>query len=100
MILVSDTNVHVCLLALLLTATQGSYHSFTAWKIQGFASCAGIKRSASGEAASASAKKQKTTPLATYQQAQEHLRAQMARQVHLCIQHEHPSFTISVAGLN
>ncbi|KAA6424916.1 MAG: hypothetical protein FRX49_05090 [Trebouxia sp. A1-2] len=40
----------------------------------------GIKRSASGEAASASAKKQKATPLATYQQAQEHLKAQMARQ--------------------
>jgi len=58
---------------------------------------AGIKRSASGEAASASAKKQKTTPLATYQQAQEHLRAQMARQV--CIQHKHISVTISVAGL-
>ena len=40
-----------------------------------------MKRSASGEVASASAKKQKTTPLAAYQQAQEHLRAHMARQV-------------------
>ena len=37
---------------------------------------AGMKRSASGEAAAAAAKKQKTTPLAAYQQAQEHLKAQ------------------------
>ena len=41
----------------------------------------GVKRSASGEVAAASAKKQKTTPLAAYQQAQEHLRSQNARHV-------------------
>lgn len=40
---------------------------------------AGVKRTASGEAAAAAAKKQKTTPLATYQQAQEHLRTHTAR---------------------
>ncbi|KAL3142668.1 hypothetical protein ABBQ38_002974 [Trebouxia sp. C0009 RCD-2024] len=39
----------------------------------------GMKRSASGEAAGASAKKQKTSPLVAYQQAQEHLRNQTAR---------------------
>ena len=43
----------------------------------------GIKRSASGEAAAAAAKKQKTSPLAAYQQAQEHLRSQNAR--HVCM---------------
>lgn len=42
----------------------------------------GIKRSASGESGAGNAKKQKTA-LATYQQAQEHIRAQQARQVHL-----------------
>ncbi|DBA81783.1 TPA: hypothetical protein ACH3X1_007513 [Trebouxia sp. C0004] len=50
------------------------------WPVPAPRPASGIKRSASGEAASASAKKQKTTPLATYQQAQEHLRAQTARQ--------------------
>ncbi|KAL0051203.1 hypothetical protein WJX82_003707 [Trebouxia sp. C0006] len=50
------------------------------WPVPAPRPASGIKRSASGEAASASAKKQKTTPLATYQQAQEHLRVQMARQ--------------------
>ena len=40
----------------------------------------GMKRSASGESGAGSAKKQKTA-LATYQQAQEHMRAQQARQV-------------------
>ena len=42
---------------------------------------AGVKRSASGEVAAFSAKKQKTSPLAAYQQAQEHLRNQNARHV-------------------
>ncbi|KAL0026679.1 hypothetical protein WJX79_003431 [Trebouxia sp. C0005] len=50
------------------------------WPVPAPRPASGIKRSASGEAASASAKKQKATPLATYQQAQEHLKAQMARQ--------------------
>ena len=51
------------------------------WK---FCSCflVGVKRSASGEVAAASAKKQKTSPLVAYQQAQEHLRNQNAR--HVC----------------
>ena len=55
---------------------------------------AGIKRSASGEAAAAAAKKQKTTPLATYQQAQEHLRSQPTHHVctcHACLAQTGPS---------
>ena len=50
---------------------------------------AGIKRSASGDAAPAAAKKQKTTPLAAYQQAQEHLRSHTPRHVCSC----HPCLT-------